>query len=54
MPKSDIRMPRERSRLLAARVDLSLLELFDSVYRLRNLTQAGTQLGLTQPAVTNP
>lgn len=52
MRETDIRMPRERSRLLAARVDLGLLELFDSVYRLRNLTQAGTQLGLTQPAVS--
>jgi DNA-binding transcriptional LysR family regulator len=40
------------ARTLIARVDLALLELFDCVYRLRSLTLAGAQLGLTQPAVS--
>src|SRR5690606_23011654 len=37
---------------LANRVDLNLLELFVETYRLRNLTQAGQQLGLSQPAMS--
>jgi len=37
---------------LSRRVDLNLLELFDSVYRTRNLTASGTALGLSQPAVS--
>jgi DNA-binding transcriptional LysR family regulator len=51
MRQADISSPG-RSKLLASRVDLALLELFDCVYRLRNLTVAGAQLGLTQPAVS--
>jgi DNA-binding transcriptional LysR family regulator len=34
------------------RVDLGLLHLFDRIYRTRNLTAAGAELGLTQPAVS--
>jgi len=34
------------------RVGLQLIELFNSVYRTRNLTLSGTQLGLSQPAVS--
>ncbi len=51
MHRRDITTPR-RSRPLGNRIDLALLELFDSVYRLRNLTRAGAQLGLSQPAVS--
>jgi DNA-binding transcriptional LysR family regulator len=51
MHEGDIRMPH-RTTQLDARVDLGLLELFDCVYRLRNLTRAGARLGLTQPAVS--
>lgn len=41
-----------RSRPLSRQLDLNLLELFETVYRLRNLTAAGARLGLTQPAVS--
>ena len=41
-----------RSRPLPRQVDLNLLELFEAVYRSRNLTAAGAVLGLTQPAVS--
>lgn len=51
MRNSDVTALRSTSRL-DARIDLGLLELFDCVYRLRNLTRAGSQLGLTQPAVS--
>lgn len=34
------------------RLELSLLELFDTVFRTSNLTAAGEQLGLSQPAVS--
>lgn len=37
---------------LTRQIDLNLLELFDTVYRLRNLTAAGKRLGLSQPAVS--
>ncbi len=40
------------SRPLTRLVDLNLLELFDVVYRTRNLTAAGRQLGLSQSAVS--
>lgn len=33
-------------------LDLKLLQLFDHVYRLRNLSKAAELLGLTQPAVS--
>ena len=36
----------------SAHLDLNLLELFDSIWRLRNLTASGAQLGLSQPAVS--
>src|SRR5262245_50745111 len=52
MRRTDIKNSHGPSRLLAARVDLGLIELFDCVYRLRNLTLAGAQLGLTQPTVS--
>jgi len=52
MRDSDIRGLGGSSRLVAARVNLGLFELFDAVYRLRNLTLAGAQLGMTQPAVS--
>jgi len=38
---------------LSHQVDLNLLELFDTVYRTRNLTAAGARLGLSQPAVSH-
>jgi DNA-binding transcriptional LysR family regulator len=41
-----------RSRPLSRQVDLNLLELFETVYRTRNLTAAASKLGLTQPAVS--
>jgi DNA-binding transcriptional LysR family regulator len=44
--------PGHRSRPLSRQVDLNLLELFDTVYRVRNLTAAGAWLGLSQPAVS--
>lgn len=34
------------------RLELGLLELFDAVFRTSNLTAAGEQLGLSQPAVS--
>lgn len=40
------------SRPLSRQLDLNLLELFETVYRTRNLTAAGEHLGLTQPAVS--
>lgn len=39
-------------RLVSRQLDLNLLELFEKVYRTRNLTAAGVQLGLTQSAVS--
>ena len=39
-------------RSVGTRLDLNLLELFDSVWRTRNLTATGAQLGLSQPAVS--
>lgn len=41
-----------RGRPLTRQVDLNLLELFDTVFKTRNLTGAGGQLGLSQPAVS--
>jgi DNA-binding transcriptional LysR family regulator len=40
------------ARPLTRQVDLNLLELFETVYRTRNLTAAGDHLGLTQSAVS--
>jgi len=42
-----------RTRPLTRQLDLNLLELFDMVWRSRNLTAAGEQLGLSQPAVSH-
>ena len=42
-----------RTRPLTRQLDLNLLELFDTVWRTRNLTAAGEQLGLSQPAVSH-
>lgn len=50
MPARDIR--EHASRPLTRQLDLNLLELFETVYRTRNLTEAGAGLGLTQPAVS--
>jgi len=36
----------------ASHLDLNLLELFDSIWRTRNLTASGAALGLSQPAVS--
>lgn len=36
----------------APHLDLNLLELFECIWRTRNLTVAGEQLGLSQPAVS--
>jgi DNA-binding transcriptional LysR family regulator len=35
------------------RIDLNLLVIFDTVYKLRNLTAAGRELGLSQPAMSH-
>jgi DNA-binding transcriptional LysR family regulator len=40
------------TRQTVARLDLNLLVLFDAVQRHRNLTAAGVELGLSQPAVS--
>jgi DNA-binding transcriptional LysR family regulator len=38
---------------ISRQVDLNLLDLFDTVFRTRNLTNAGTILGLSQPAMSH-
>ena len=43
---------RDDSRRLAPHLDLNLLELFECIWRTRNLTAAGERLGLSQPAVS--
>jgi DNA-binding transcriptional LysR family regulator len=35
------------------RVDLNLLKVFESVYRLRNLSQVAAEMALTQPAISH-
>ncbi|MBY4594801.1 LysR family transcriptional regulator [bacterium BD-1] len=42
-----------KSRPLTRQLDLNLLELFDTVWRTRNLTAAGERLALSQPAVSH-
>lgn len=37
---------------LSHQIDLNLLELFDTIYQLKNLTETGQKLGLSQPAVS--
>lgn len=43
---------RDDSRSSARHLDLNLLELFESIWRTRNLTATGERLGLSQPAVS--
>jgi DNA-binding transcriptional LysR family regulator len=38
---------------LGGRLDLNLLVVFDAIYRSRNLTAAGRDLGLSQPAMSH-
>jgi len=40
------------AKRLSHQVDLNLLELFLAVYGSRNLTTAGRELGLSQPAMS--
>ena len=54
MRQTNIGRPSSRTHPLSRQVDLNLLELFDSVYRTRNLTASGVALGLSQPAVSRP
>ena len=42
-----------RKKSLSRQLDLNLLDLFDTVYRTRNLTAAGSVLGLSQPAMSH-
>jgi DNA-binding transcriptional LysR family regulator len=46
-------MPELHRKSITRQVDLNLLELFDTVYRIKNLTAAGTVLGLSQPAMSH-
>ncbi len=41
-----------QSKPLTHQIDLNLLELFDTIFRTRNLTATGGRLGLSQPAVS--
>lgn len=43
---------RDDSGRSAPHLDLNLLVLFESIWRTRNLTATGAQLGLSQPAVS--
>jgi DNA-binding transcriptional LysR family regulator len=43
---------RDDSGKAAPHLDLNLLELFESIWRTRNLTATGERLGLSQPAVS--
>ena len=43
---------RDESGRSAPHLDLNLLELFESIWRTRNLTATGERLGLSQPAVS--
>jgi DNA-binding transcriptional LysR family regulator len=43
---------RDNSGGTTTHLDLNLLALFDSIWRTRNLTASGAQLGLSQPAVS--
>ena len=38
---------------LSRQLDLNLLDLFDTIYKTRNLTMAGNVLGLSQPAMSH-
>lgn len=52
MRRSHIRAMEQPWQMLSSRVDLQLLELFDCIYRMRNLTAAGVEMGLSQPTVS--
>ena len=53
MPKVNDTAARARhGRPISRQLDLNLLELFECVYRTRNLTAAGAHLGLSQPAMS--
>ena len=41
------------TKSLSRKLDLNLLDLFSTVYKTRNLTEAGKQLGLSQPAMSH-
>ena len=41
-----------QSKPLTHQIDLNLLELFETIFRTKNLTAAGMRLGLSQPAVS--
>ena len=43
---------RSKIDTVGQRIDLNLLVIFDAIYRLRNLTAAGRELGLSQPAMS--
>ena len=47
-----IKKPSKATRPVSRQIDLNLLDLFETVYLTRNLTQAGEHLGLTQSAVS--
>ena len=38
---------------IGRRIDLNLLVIFDAIYKSRNLTAAGRELGLSQPAMSH-
>ena len=45
-------MSTRSTKRLSHRIDFNLLELFEAIYRLHNLTAAGQELGLSQPAMS--
>lgn len=45
-------MKNPSGKPLTRQIDLNLLELFDTIYRTRNVTVAGLRLGLSQSAVS--
>lgn len=51
MTETHIKKAKE-ARPLSRQVDLNLLDLFETIYQTRNLTTAGSRLGLTQSAVS--
>jgi DNA-binding transcriptional LysR family regulator len=46
-------LPEVRLKPISRQIDLNLLDLFDAVFRIRNLTEAGQALGLSQPAMSH-
>jgi DNA-binding transcriptional LysR family regulator len=46
-------MSEIRVKPISRQVDLNLLDLFDAVFRIRHLTEAGQALGLSQPAMSH-